>query len=77
MTDAAINGSGVEQVEVLAMHNVLGLRVGDYAILPVDTPELTECIALGFLHVIIDGEEVIPEGAVSASGLRRCGSCGG
>lgn len=70
-----IVGSGAEFVEVVAVHNVLGMRVGETAFLPVDTPELTECIALNFVHVIRDGVEIIPEGAATAASLRgRC--CG-
>jgi hypothetical protein len=77
MSDHALIGSGVEQVEVVATHNVLGLRAGERAWLPVDMPELRECIAYDFIRLIDeDGTEQVPEFATPAE-ARRCGSCGG
>lgn len=70
---SALNGSGVEQVEVVAVHNVLGLRYGDRAFLPVDTPELAECLALDFVRLVVDGEEQVPEQAMTVSQIKCCG----
>lgn len=78
MSDAALTGSGVEQVEVIAVHNVLGLRAGEKAFLPVNTPELAECIAYDFVRLIVDGEQQVPEHASPVEARRAgCGSCGG
>lgn len=69
----SLTGSGVEQIEVVAVHNVLGLRAGDRTFVPVDTPELTECLQLGFVHQIVDGEELAPEVAVLSQPRPCCG----
>lgn len=73
MTDGPITGSGVEMVEVVAHHNVLNMRYGDRAFLPIDTPELHVLIERGLLHLVVDGEEQLPPATDPAQGARCCG----
>lgn len=75
MADAegAIVGSGVEMVEVVAVHNVLGLRYGDRAFVPVNTPELAACLERDLVRLVVDGMEQVPERSQQTAARRCCG----
>jgi hypothetical protein len=57
---------------VEARANVLGLRYGERAIIPANTPELAECIAMRLI-VLVGEDGSVPDPRPPA----RSGGCGG
>lgn len=78
MRVTALNGNGMAvegQVWVEARANVLGLGYGERAFLPVDFPELSECLMLGFVVRVAD-DGTVPD-PLPVPVHRGCGGCGG